>query len=311
MRRPSPPFSTALLTLLLPLVLAQDGGAATLTSPKRGLIYVQTENVKDDHFWTSNTTDLTWYYNYQATPTSDMDHSRLQFVPMLWGSADSDTFYSTVKGLHDGGMNISAVLAFNEPDGCTDGGSCVDAQTAAQLWKSQIEPLQKLGIALGAPAVTGSPNGFVWLQSFFTACAGGCSVDFIPTHFYGSFEGLASHVGQVNATYSNISSIWVTEYGYPGQSLQNVQSYYNQTSAFLNRVSWIDRYSYFGSFRSDVSNVGPNAAMLTQKGELTDIGAWYLGESATGNVPKGDASTIAKGAVWAIALVALSAFWLA
>lgn len=66
------------------------------------------------------------------------------------------------------------------------------------------------------------------------------------------------------------------------------------------RHSYITHYSYFGAFRSDVSNVGPNAAMLTQKGELTDIGAWYLGEPtlATGNVPKGGAAQVAKFAGW-------------
>lgn len=71
-------------------------------------------------------------------------------------------------------------------------------------------------------------------------------------------------------------------------------------------IRYIQRYSYFGSFRSDVSNVGPNAAMLTQKGELTDIGAWYLGQAATGKVPKGDASTTAAFAAWSLALIALS-----
>jgi hypothetical protein len=50
-------------------------------------------------------------------------------------------------------------------------------------------------------------------------------------------------------------------------------------------MSYIERYSYFGSFRSDVSNVGPNAAMLTQNGQLTDIGSWYLGGAATNNIP--------------------------
>lgn len=62
-----------------------------------------------------------------------------------------------------------------------------------------------------------------------------------------------------------------------------------QLTFFFSR--YITHYSYFGGFRSSVSNVGPNSALLTQKGELTDMGAWYLGEAATGNVPKGDAST--------------------
>lgn len=63
------------------------------------------------------------------------------------------------------------------------------------------------------------------------------------------------------------------------------------TNIFLLFSRYITHYSYFGGFRSSVSNVGPNSALLTQKGELTDMGAWYLGEAATGNVPKGDAST--------------------
>lgn len=69
---------------------------------------------------------------------------------------------------------------------------------------------------------------------------------------------------------------------------------------------YIQRYSYFGSFRSDVSNVGPNSAFLTQKGELTDIGAWYLGQKATGNKPKGAASQTAILTSWALALLAVS-----
>jgi hypothetical protein len=33
--------------------------------------------------------------------------------------------------------------------------------------------------------------------------------------------------------------------------------------------------------------VGPNSAMLTQKGQLTDIGSWYMGGAATNNIPSG------------------------
>ena len=40
----------------------------------------------------------------------------------------------------------------------------------------------------------------------------------------------------------------------------------------------VTRYSYFGAFRSDVSNVGPNVPFLTPKGTLTDIGRWYMGD---------------------------------
>jgi hypothetical protein len=66
----------------------------------------------------------------------------------------------------------------------------------------------------------------------------------------------------------------------------------------------ITRYSYFGSFRSDASNVGPNAAMLTQDGKLTDIGSWYLGGNATGAVPKGAAEKSSMFAGWLVLMFA-------
>lgn len=218
------------LSILTSLAYAQT------TSPKRGLCYVNSKDSStDDKIWKS--TDLTWYYNYAATPTSSM--SGLEFVPMQWGAPSSDTdmtFYNTVEGLIKGGTKINYVLGFNEPDGCSNGGSCVDATTAAQTWIREIEPLKtKYKVSLGAPAVTGAPTGFTWLQNFFTACDGKCTPDFIPIHWYGNFEGLASHVGQVNATYENMT-MWVTEYGYPEMSLKETQDFYNQSASFFDRI---------------------------------------------------------------------------
>lgn len=197
--------TTTLVLALLSAPLAVLSQSAT-TSEKRGLIDVSSTTAStDDKIWDASNSDLTWYYNYGATPSSQYDNTKLEFVPMLWGAGNDSTFYSTVKGLKEGGMNISYVLGFNEPDGCSNGGSCVDAGTAASIWQQEIEPLKKLGIKLGAPAVTGAPAGFTWLQNWFTACAGNCTPDFIPVHWYGNFEGLASHVGQVNATYENMT----------------------------------------------------------------------------------------------------------
>ena len=67
------------------------------------------------------------------------------------------------------------------------------------------------------------------------------------------------------------------------------------TTASLTFSSDLTHYSYFGSFRSPVSNVGPNAAFLDQNGNLTDIGSWYLGGVATGNTPGSSASTTSSG----------------
>ena len=227
-------YRTTFLTLL---TLVSTTSAQTKSS-KRGLVYVQSEkHPLDDRFWDSPTSDLTWYYNYGSQPSAAFtNNSDFQFVPMLWGappSSSDTTFLDDVTSLIKSGTNISYVLTFNEPDGVDNGGSGVDAQTAAETWIREVEPLKKMGVKLGAPAVTGAPTGFNWLQNFFTHCAGNCSADFIPVHWYGNFEGLASHVGQVRSTYKNMT-MWLTEYALDHASLEDSQTFYNQSSNFLD-----------------------------------------------------------------------------
>lgn len=208
--------------------------AAQSTSPKRGLCYVPSSKYpQDDSIWVGGGSDLTWYYNYGPEPASSYKNNKnIQFVPMLWGAKDSDTgtpFYDSVKRQIDGGANISYVLGFNEPDGThSTGGSSLPVDLAAARWKVEIEPLKKLGVKLGAPAVTGAASGWAWLENWFAACDGGCNPDFIPVHWYGNFEGMASHIGQVMSTYPNMT-VWVTEYGYPNQDLKTTQDFYNMT----------------------------------------------------------------------------------
>jgi len=79
--------------------------------------------------------------------------------------------------------------------------------------------------------------------------------------------------------------MWITEYNLNNQDLKTTQSFYNMSAEYFDRLDFVERYSLFGAFRSDVSNVGPNGAMLSAGGNLTDIGAWYLGRQATGVQP--------------------------
>ena len=175
-------------------------------SDKRGLVFVpSTKYPEDNQIWTQSGSDLTWYYNYGVQPSSafaSTTQENFEFVPMLW--TVSDTFLTDIKTLVAGGRNISHVMAFNEPDGTqSTGGSNIDPAVAATAWIKQIEPLRKMGIKTGAPGVTGSQRGFTWLADFFSSCASqgtNCTADFIPVHWYGNFEGLASHLGQVWGT---------------------------------------------------------------------------------------------------------------
>ena len=88
--------------------------------------------------------------------------------------------------------------------------------------------------------------------------------------------------------------IWVTEYALNNADLASTQAFFIQSLGFLEGQSRVERYAYFGAFRSDVSNVGPNVAMLDPYDRITDIGAWYLGQTATGWLPVYDGSNNAS-----------------
>lgn len=269
---------------------------ANLTSPKRGLVYTGHIPSGGYSVWDSSKSDLTWYYNYASSPSYGFSSSNFEFVPMLWGVGGQYTgFYDTVKGLIDGGTNINYILGFNEPDLCTvasAGGSCISATKAAQVWQTEIEPLKDHGVLLGAPATT--QGGLWWLQDFFTACAGKCTVDFLPLHFYGDFASLAGYIGLLRTTYPN-KPLWITEFAYPNATLPEAKLFFNQSVSYLDSLSYLERYAYFGSFPADEAStwVGPNGTMLNNAGELTDIGAWYLGENATGKSPESMAHSLA------------------
>lgn len=209
-------FSTSIKGLSLPALAflpALAAAQATFeSSSKRGLVYVETTHPHDLQVFVGadGWSDLTWYYNYSPSPSPAYDNltqSEFEFVPMLFTAPsppDDNSFVTGIKNLITEGRNITHVLAYNEPDGSfVSGGSNLDPVSAAAGWISQIVPLQKLGIKAGAPAVTGSETGFTWLQQFAAACTAAgtnCTPDFIPVHWYGDFQGMASHVGQVSVT---------------------------------------------------------------------------------------------------------------
>jgi hypothetical protein len=158
---------------------------------------------------------------------------------MLWGTpSSSGGFYNSVKAMKDGGQNITHVLGFNEPDGAkSTGGSAISSSDAASIWKKEMEPVKKLGIQLGAPATVGSGDGIKWLQDFSKSCSG-CHIDFYPIHWYGSFEGLASYIGQMREAFGN-KTMWITEFAYPQGSTTDAEAFLNQSLSFLDQQTYV------------------------------------------------------------------------
>ncbi|KAI2468525.1 glycoside hydrolase family 128 protein [Annulohypoxylon bovei var. microspora] len=285
-------LSYAVLATVLSLAVAQT------RSSKRGLVFVpNSDSPQDNKIWVQSGSDLTWYYNYGSTPSPAFDgvsQDQFEFVPMLWGAVDDTSFLDSVRGQIDSGRRITHVLGFNEPDSQYDGGSNIQPSVAADVWVKNIAPLADKGVKLGLPACTGGWGGIPWLQQFLGNCSElvstddekkNCTYDFVSVHWYGNFEGLASHMGSYAAAFPNVSQ-WITEYNLNDQDLATTQAFYNTSAEYFDRMDSVGRYSLFGSFRSSDSNVGPNAVMLNNDGELTDIGSWYLGVTAAGVDPQ-------------------------
>lgn len=91
------------------------------------------------------------------------------------------------------------------------GQSNLSAQDGANLWKAYLEPLKAQGLRLGSPAPSSAPSGKTWLLDFLTACAGGCTVDFIALHWYDiNSTEFIQYLEDFHNTFQR--PIWVTEW---------------------------------------------------------------------------------------------------
>lgn len=174
-------------------------------SPKRGLVSVSTGNPGDDQLFIKPNNGLTWYYNYDMTPTpeyTNLTQSDIEFVPMLWGASNTtgSSFLHNVTSLISQGRNITHVLSFNEPDvNYTAGGSQVSPELAAASWVLNFDPLRKMGIKVGAPVVYANASGFTWLDHFYAACknhSSNCTADFMNIHIFGNISYVESYLDE-------------------------------------------------------------------------------------------------------------------
>jgi hypothetical protein len=99
---------------------------------------------------------------------------------------------------------------FNEPERGDQANLSVGQ--AIDLWRRHMEPLKSKypGIQLGAPGVSAAPEGPAWLRGFMDGCTG-CSIDFIPIHWYGDgAQWFLEYVEKMRRDFGK--KLWVTEY---------------------------------------------------------------------------------------------------
>jgi hypothetical protein len=275
---------TAVLLLTCPTT-AQNGTDNPGT--KRGISWIGTKSsATDNSIFASGNTPLTWYKSWGAGPIQDQSFTKLDFAPMIHSLENLDQDIRII-----GGLRYENILTFNEPDGATSGGGTnIEPEDAAEAWAKIVELRQgNNGKKISLPATTGSPNGLEWLQKFNESCWDmyedtGCEFDFVAAHWYGAFEGLASWLGTLHETYPD-KDLWVTEMALPQPATkEEVLGMMNQSLAFLDSTDWVARYAWFGAFREDEANdwTGDAVALLDDDGDLTELGALYMGGEARG-----------------------------
>jgi hypothetical protein len=209
-------------------------------------------------------------------------------------STEDSRTESVISGLPQSSTHL---LTFNEPDGTEgSGGSSIKPEDAAKAYIDYVVPFRNGNSGgrdwkISHPSTTGSPNGLDWLRRFNESCyeldeENGCPTDFIAAHWYGNFDGLAAWLETLDEFYNGNSSrneplkIWVTEMGLPQQSAEDTVNMMNRTLPYLDDLDYVEKYSWFGAFRTDDANewTGDGVALFDDDGGLTELGTLYLGD---------------------------------
>jgi hypothetical protein len=235
-------------------------------SAKRGLTYSNSSVANEFLAYPS----ITWGYDW-GYPANGLSQ-QLEFIPMLWGDPTNNPSYisewrAAVQSAATNGSHH--LLAFNEPD--ING---LSPQEAASAWMNFMQPYKQQGFKLGAPAVTngGSPTGLTWLEQFLGNCTQ-CTVDFVPFHWYANAEQVdyfTQYVQQVYAVGGN-RPIWITEFEGEGTD-DDEHSFINTILPWLDSLSYVERYSYFGVFSGLlVDNSGQISALGKAYGNISNV----------------------------------------
>jgi hypothetical protein len=218
---------------------------------------------------------------------------------MIHSAGDAESSVDTLQSILNGtsgipiasdsngqGNRITHVLSFNEPDGSTSGGGTnTSPKSAAKAYIEYLRPLRQspYNLKLGLPATTGSPSGIEWLQQFNASCyqlskSTGCEFDFIAAHWYGDFPGLQNHISSLHNLWPE-AKIWVTEIAIPAVSVDETLAMMNASLPWLDATGYVERYAWFGSFRTDEANGWTKDAVsvFDGDGKLTQLGAEWLG----------------------------------
>ncbi|KAJ5925274.1 hypothetical protein N7454_007913 [Penicillium verhagenii] len=257
------------------------------TSTKRGAAYNEATLVSA---LTSSSSVVSWAYNWGSTIDGDLP-SGVEYVPMLWGIDDVDTWAAAVTtALADGSTHL---MGFNEPDSSSQ--SDISYSDAATYYKEYLTAYSS-DFTLVSPAVTSSTTtgeGLSWLASFLEECTS-CDISAIAVHWYGGdiseFKTFVTEAISTASTYS-ISEVWVTEFGLDTDEsaitdLTTAATFVSEASTWLEEQSEVARYSFFYCandfmLTDSVANTVGNAYLAVSGSSTTTSSTTTSSESAS------------------------------
>jgi hypothetical protein len=221
---------------------------------------------------------VTWAYNWASDPyypsgyTPNSYNGVLIYVPMLWSAASDLTSIWNNNVANDIATHeTDSVLAFNEPDECGSGQSCMNVSYAVSQYQQWIQPYAGK-VLLGAPAVTngvGSGIGINYMEQFIANCTG-CTVDFIPIHWYGSVTDTAGFKTYVKSYWTTFAKpVWITEFGTTSGTEAQIVAFLKNVLPWLDQQTYVKRYAYF------MDRAAGSPYLLNTNDSLTEIGTVF------------------------------------
>ena len=220
---------------------------------KRGLAYNPSSPSLDIF---DSYSKITWGYNWDSAPAGLP--SKYEYVPTLFSNADVHTQLWTQNAKNAISGGAKCFMSFNEPDIASPQAN-MPVSVAVAAWNQYMQPYAGQ-VQLGSPSVsngagqnpaTGQPMGLDWLTAFLQQCSG-CSISFVPVHWYGCNAGAGCNVqGDISAFKTQITQamktagslpIWVTEFG---TNSGDPTTFLNAVLPWLDSQSQVHRYAYF------------------------------------------------------------------
>ncbi|KAI0900838.1 glycoside hydrolase family 128 protein [Annulohypoxylon nitens] len=209
---------------------------------------------------------LSWAYNW--TPDPNGLEESVMYYPMLWSTASDHSTGWDEKAEAAISRGSTAFLSFNEPDISSQANmSPSDAAAGHKQYFAKYAGKVKIS----SPAISSSESegqGISWLTQFFTACDGGCQVDFCAAHWYGpgGADGATQfldHITKVHEACEN-KNVWVTEFAAQSGDVNTfVKTVVDKLES--DEYSFVEKYSYFWLSEGSLMN---STTTLSDFGEI-------------------------------------------